>query len=281
MTGDQVEGLREALRSGRPVLSTFVMLPRPEIVEMLAAAGFDAVVFDLEHGPFTLAGLTELTAAAQGASLFAIGRLANANPDEIGQALDAGLDGVILPHVSSADAARAVVTAGRYPPAGRRSVNAYVRGLRYGWPVADGTAEANRRVALIAMVEGRAAIDDVDGIAGIEGLDALFIGPMDLSAELGHPGEPEHPVVRKAIEKVLATMREHGRPAAIYAPSAESAARAFAEQVSLVALATDVAMAVKAFAETRAQALTAGQRLHPRSTTQQLFLQGKAVPLSE
>ncbi|MGH2684976.1 MAG: aldolase/citrate lyase family protein, partial [Actinomycetota bacterium] len=124
--------LRQALRKDRPLLGTFVMLPRIEVLEMVALAGFDVAILDLEHGPFQTSDLPELAAAAQGAGMFVVARLGDSSETTIGNVLDAGVDGVLVPHVFSDVEAMRVVRAGRYPPAGNRSLNPYVRGTRYG-----------------------------------------------------------------------------------------------------------------------------------------------------
>ena len=132
--------LRAALGDGRSLLATFLLLPRVEVVEMLAVSGFDAVIVDLEHGPTTRSELTTVVSAAQGAGLFAIARLGTRSDDEIGRALDSGVDGLLVPHVSSATEAETIVRAGRFPPTGDRSINPYTRGNAYGVDGSTGTS---------------------------------------------------------------------------------------------------------------------------------------------
>lgn len=248
-----------------------MLLPRVELVETLAAAGFDAVVFDLEHGAYAAADLPPLVAAAQGAGVIALTRVADRSGSQLGRALDAGVDGVIVPHVSTAGEASAAVDATRYPPAGSRSVNPYVRGAGYGRPAASGTdpdpgpapgsdtdpgtapgagsflSDVNDAVALLVMVEGADGLAALDPIIAVEGVDGVFVGPVDLSGALGHPGEPEHPEVVEAVGDVLTRVAGAGVAPAVYAPTPAAARRWFELGASFVALSADLAMAGEGF----------------------------------
>jgi 4-hydroxy-2-oxoheptanedioate aldolase len=259
-------GLRAALASEPPLLATFLLLPRVEVVEMLALSGFDAVIVDLEHGPASRAELTAVVAAAQGAGLFAIARLGNPSEDEIGRVLDTGVDGLLVPHVSSPSEAEAIVRAGRFPPTGDRSINPYTRGNSYG---VDGSAayrEVNGRVALVAMVEGSGALSALEAIGRTPELDGIFVGPVDLSSSLGFPGQPEHPLVVEAVRDVLARIRAGGLAAGVYAPTPEAAARWLDAGAGLVALSADNAMLVRSLTDWAARA-KAGTPAEPPPAT--------------
>jgi 4-hydroxy-2-oxoheptanedioate aldolase len=247
-------GLRGALRDGRSLLATFLLLPRAEVVEMLALSGFDAVIVDLEHGPAGRAELTAVVSAAQGAGLFAIARLGNTSGDEIGRVLDVGVDGLLVPHVSSAPEAEAIVRAGRFPPRGDRSINPYTRGNAYGVDGPRRYGDVDDGVALVAMVEGAGALSSLEAIARTAELDGIFVGPVDLSSSLGFPGEPEHPEVVDAVRDVLARIRAAGRAAGVYAPTPEAASRWLAAGAGLVALSADSAMLVRSLTDWAAKA---------------------------
>jgi 2-keto-3-deoxy-L-rhamnonate aldolase RhmA len=151
-------GLRLRLRDGPPLLATFVILPRPEIVEIAAEAGFEAVILDREHGSLGDGDLSGMVAAASGAGLHTIVRVQECRSKLVEAALDAGADGVLVPHVSSAAAATAAVDAARFAPEGRRGVNPYVRAARYGADPGAFLDHANERAACIAMIEGPAGL---------------------------------------------------------------------------------------------------------------------------
>jgi 2-keto-3-deoxy-L-rhamnonate aldolase RhmA len=244
-------GLRGRLRSGEPLVATFVMIPRIEIVEMAAGAGFDAVVCDLEHGQVAVEDLPSLHAAARAAGAYSLARVATDRPIDISRALDMGVDGIIVPHVGSRQAAEKVASAGRFPPAGERSLNPYVRGVGYGLSGEDATGPANERSALIAMIEGADALSAVDEIAAVQEIDTLFFGPVDLAGSLGFPAMPEHPEVVATLRAIIQRLARRDIAVGIYAPTSEAARRWLAEGASLVVASADNAMTMRAFAAMR------------------------------
>jgi 4-hydroxy-2-oxoheptanedioate aldolase len=235
--------------AGRPLLATFAIVPRLEVVEALAGAGFDAVVLDAEHGPFSVGELPPLVAAAQGAGLTTIIRVADDRPQPIGAALDAGADGVLVPRIEGAADAAAAVAAARFPPAGRRGANPFVRGGRYGADPSFLAAEDARRACLV-MVESRRAVDEIEAIAALPGLDGLFAGPFDLSAAYGVPGDVGHHDVEAAVERVVWAAARHGIVSAVFAPTPEIARRRVGQGFDLVALSVDARMMAEAFGAT-------------------------------
>lgn len=251
----------------------FLLLPRVEVVEVLAESGFDIVILDLEHGPYGATEILPIVAAAQGAGLHAVVRLAHDDPAEIGRVLDCGPDGILIPHVTSAESAARIVSSARFPPEGERSVNPFVRGLRY---VGDAEAlrVADERTAVICMIEGIEGVAAARDIAATDGVDALFVGPVDLSAALGvgRP-DPEHPVVIAKIQELLAETAVAGVAMGIYAPSAEAAVRWSGMGARLIAVSVDIGVFRRAAGELRARIATgegaeqartggSGRRLH-------------------
>lgn len=249
---------RQQLRGrAAPLVATFVLIPRVEIVEGLARAGFDAVVLDLEHGPYGVGDLTPLIAAAHGAGAQVLARVGEASPAAIGAVLDTGVDGVVVPHVDGPGQARAAVAAVRYPPQGMRSLNPYVRAAAYGEacePDRDPgaatetyLASANDGVALFVMVEGTDGYAALPEITAISGVDGIFVGPVDLSAALGFPGQPEHPRVVATVREILEKSRAAGCATAVYCPTPEAARRWLDAGARLVILSADMAMATSGF----------------------------------
>lgn len=246
-------GLRATLRRQSPVVASFVMIPRVEVIEMMAVAGCDAVIIDMEHGPVDIASLPDLAAFAGAAGVFSIARIPEARASTIGAVLDAGFSGVMVPHVSSADAAAATVSAARFPPGGTRSLNPYVRGGGYDATDPNGLTALDANAAVIGMLEGRSAIAELDAILATPGLDALFVGPVDLSGEMGHPGEPNHPDVIAKIEEIFVASNDAGVACGVYAPTPERANRWFDLGATIVAVSADTAMILEAFRSTYAQ----------------------------
>jgi 2-keto-3-deoxy-L-rhamnonate aldolase RhmA len=251
-------GLRRRLHDGPALVGTFVTVPRVEILEIAAVSGFDLVVLDLEHGPFGVEALPALIAAGQGAGLAVVVRVAQNAEQAIGAVLDAGADGVLVPHINGAEHAAAAVWAARLPPAGGRSVHAWIRAARYGADT-DYATSADADVAVLVMAEGQDAIRDLPGILATPDLDGVFVGPMDLSASLGLTGQPDHPKVRALAGDVLTAATAHGRAGAIFAPTTAAAATWLAAGARLVVLSVDTDLTRRGFAAARAElhALTA------------------------
>jgi len=240
------QSLRQALLSARPILSTFAIIPSPVIVEMAALAGFDSVILDLEHGPFEIADIVPMILAAHARGIHPIVRVRSNQASAIGAVLDAGAAGVIVPQIESADAARAVVAAARFAPAGSRGVNPWVRAFDYAGD-AGAFARANAGTAVILLIEGKAGLQALPDILEVPGLDCVFLGPVDMAQSLGVAGQPEHPLVVSQIERVVADCRARGVATAVFAPGGEAARRWLARGVSLVAVAIDTAIVAEAY----------------------------------
>jgi 4-hydroxy-2-oxoheptanedioate aldolase len=204
--------LKERIKSGQALLGCFVMIPSPAVVEMLGYAGFDFAVLDTEHGAGTVETLEHQLRAADAAGLPALVRTVGMTPGEILRVLDAGAAGIVVPHVRTEKDARAIVAASHYPPFGIRGVATTARAGRHGFTsIADHLAASRERIIVVPQIEDADALEHVPAIASVDGIDAVFIGPADLSLSLGHPGDLNHPVVVGAIEKAVADIRSAGR----------------------------------------------------------------------
>jgi 2-keto-3-deoxy-L-rhamnonate aldolase RhmA len=195
-------GLREVLGSPGPVYSAILTIPDPGVAAILGWSGFHYVVIDAEHAPFTLGSMRSCVDALASSPAASVIRVVANDPSHLTQALDLGVDGVQVPSVGDADAAAAAVSASRYSPAGTRGVG-MGHATRYGSNLEDYLGEANSRVAVLAMVEDRAGVENAAEIALVEGLDGVVIGPFDLSADLGLIGQIDHPTVQAAFDHVI------------------------------------------------------------------------------
>ena len=203
--------MKEKLRAGELAFGVSVMIPSPQIVEMLGAAGFDWVLLDCEHGTLGLESVELMAMAAEACGITAIARPATRSAEHIAQVLDRGVMGVQVPHVNTAAQAREVVQAVKFHPAGRRSLAAGTRAARYDRQgLADYVKLANEATLVAAQIEDREALDNLDELLAVEGIDVFFIGPSDLSQALGHPGNPKAPPVEKAIKEALSKIRSSG-----------------------------------------------------------------------
>lgn len=187
------------------------------MAEIAATSGYDWLLIDGEHAPNTIQDLYhQLQAIAPYASQPVI-RPVEGNRSLIKQVLDIGARTLLVPMVDTAEQAREVVSATRYPPIGSRGVGAGVaRAARWG-RVENYMAEANDELCLLIQVESRTALENLDAILEVDGIDGVFIGPADLSASMGHRGQPGHPEVQKVILDGIATVRAAGKAAGVLA----------------------------------------------------------------
>ena len=213
--------MKAKLKAGEPVFGVSVMIPSPQIVEMLGAFGFDWVLLDCEHGTLTLESVELMAMAAEASGMTAIARPPTKSADHILQVLDRGVMGVQVPHVNTAADAREVVQAVKYHPLGRRGLAAGTRAAVYDahGTMADYVREANEATLIAIQLEERAAIDNLESLLQVPDIDVFFIGPSDLSQSMGHPGNPKAPPVAEAInrsfERIVAAGRIPGTPATV------------------------------------------------------------------
>lgn len=207
------------LRHGDTLIGTLVSLHNTDIVELLAACGYDWLFIDAEHGPFMPGDTGPLLQAA--GTCPCLVRIPAADPAWIKKALDVGAAGIIVPQVNDAAQARDMIAAAKYSPRGRRGVG-LGRAHCYGREFESYLGRANTDTVVVLQAESREAIDNIDAIAAIEGVDAILIGPYDLSASLGHIGEVTHPEVRAAIDTVAAACKAAGTRLGIFGISADA-----------------------------------------------------------
>ncbi|HSK10516.1 MAG TPA: aldolase/citrate lyase family protein [Vicinamibacterales bacterium] len=236
----------ERLKRREPLLGTLLSLPSPEIAEVMAGAGFDWLFVDMEHGLLDFAAAQRMVQAA--GSCPCIVRVPAGNAADIARALDTGAAGIIVPHVNTAAEARAAVMAAKYPPGGARSIGA-ARAQGYGRTLGDAIAFGNAETAVVAQVEHVDGVRNIDEIAALTGVDAIFVGPFDLSASLGKPGAIADTDVQAAITRVLGACQRAVKPCGIFLVDAASARHALAEGHSLVCLATEALILGRAAAD--------------------------------
>lgn len=203
-------GFRERLHGGETLIGSLLNLPSAGVAEVLAAAGFDWLFIDTEHGPI---GTHDLIAILQAVDrdLACIVRVPALSVGAIKRALDMGAAGIIVPQIESAADAAQAVRLSRYAPDGARGMG-LARAHGYGFTFSDYIKNANDEIAVIVQVEDARAVEQIEAIAAVDGLDAVFLGPYDLSASLGHPGDIHHPTVAEAIDHVTRACQEAGMP---------------------------------------------------------------------
>ena len=233
---------RDTLAKGRPLMGLWQALANPYTAEICAGAGYDWLLIDGEHAPNTLQTLLAQLQAVAPYPVEPVGRVPVGDPAIIKQYLDIGFRTLLVPMMESAAQAEATVAATRFPPSGIRGVaSATSRASRFGGD-ASYLAEAHEKVTLIVQIESGAGLDQLDAIAAVDGVDALFIGPADLAASLGHLGAPMHPDVQAAIADALSRIAAAGKPSGIFALSAEDAKARVTQGVGFVSLGTDIGL---------------------------------------
>jgi len=232
------EGLRERVRSGEPSLGVFLSLGSPLAAEACALAGFAWVVVDLEHGGGGEEALLGQIHAADAHGVPVLVRVESAERIRAGRVLDLGAAGVMFPRLEAVDEVAAAVRHLRYPPAGDRGVATYNRALGFGLR-RELLDTADERVLGVVQIESVPALERVDEIARVPGVDVLFVGPLDLTNALGVRGRTDAPEFRQATRAVVAAARAAGIAPGILAADAESARGWVAEGFTFVAVASD------------------------------------------
>lgn len=257
---------KAALARGDAQIGLWLGLANPYSAEVVAGAGFDWLLIDGEHAPNTVPTiLAQLQAIAPYPS-HPVVRVPWNDPVIVKQVLDLGVQTLLVPMVQSADEARAAVAATRYPPHGMRGVgSALARASRWN-RVGDYLHRANDEMAVLVQVETRAGLDAIDAIARVEGVDGVFIGPADLAADLGHLGNPGHPVVQAAIDGAIRMIKAAGKAPGILSAD-EAAARRYLDAGALfVAVGVDTTLLARSAERLAAQFKGKGARPRRRAT---------------
>jgi 2-dehydro-3-deoxyglucarate aldolase/4-hydroxy-2-oxoheptanedioate aldolase len=208
----RVNAVKEALKRGELQLGCgSSVLRTPEVVRALAAAGLNWTFVDAEHGPFDVETLQDIARAATHAGLCPIVRVADLQYSLVTRALDCGAQGVVLPRVESPELLEKAVSWTRFPPMGVRGFGLGPAHLDYEpVSIADTIAHLNANVMVVVQIETRTALDRIEDLLSVPNIDAVLIGPGDLSVSLGVPGQFEHPTLAAAVEKIRESCERHG-----------------------------------------------------------------------
>lgn len=231
--------IRRQLHEGRCSLGSWMQIPHPSVAEILGQSGYDWVAVDLEHGSTGIHKLPDLFRALELGGTLPLVRLAQGEPKDCKQALDAGAGGVIVPMVESATQLVKVRDACRWPPAGRRGVG-FARANLFGRHFAAYAEEAQAPL-LVAMIEHIRAVEQLESILQVEGLDAVFIGPYDLSASMGMTGRFEAPEFVATQDRIRSLAQRHRIPCGLHVVMPDPAAlrQRIAEGYRFIAYAID------------------------------------------
>lgn len=246
-----------ALQNGDVVLGTMLSEVRsPAIVQVFVNCGFDFIIIDNEHGSFTIETISSLSLTCQHLGVTPIIRIPDLAYPYLAQSLDAGAQAIMLPRITSSDQVRTAVDMMKYPPMGSRG-NAMNRAHSkfMSGDIPQFIADMNATTMLVAQIESAGALEAVDEIASIPGVDVIFIGPNDLAISLGIPGEFGSPRLAEAIQKVIDAGKRHDTSVAIQVPNADAGLRWKREGIQMISITSEMGFLTEA-----ARAATAAVR---------------------
>jgi 4-hydroxy-2-oxoheptanedioate aldolase len=247
MTSAPLSALARRIRAGEPSYAAWCLLGDPAIAETLVRAGFDSAVLDMQHGTFTVATAMHAIAAVAAAGAPAMVRIPVGEFSTAARLLDAGAAGVIAPMIDSVAEARRLASLTKYPPLGERSWGPMRALPLSGLAAGDFFARANDLQLVVAMIETRAALEAVDEILAVPGIDGVLVGPADLSVALtGGPPDVFHPDVERALDRVVRAARAARKFAAHFCMSGKQARAMLARGFALCSVSTDSALLAQA-----------------------------------
>lgn len=255
---ERIRTFRARLKSGNPLIGTFVKTPAPIICEVLSLALLDVVCLDAEHAPFGRLEIDACVAALRAAGQPSLVRIAVDSAADIRNALDCGATGILVPHVTSVDQAHAIVRAARYGEGGRgysgstRAAGFGTRGMR------DHIAGSHAHTAIIVQIEDLAALDSVSAIAAVDGIDGVFIGRTDLAVVMNE--DLFSPEVIDAVARICAVTRSVGTAVGMFTPSLDDIPRWRSAGASLFLLGSDQAFLLSGARELAAAFVTRSGR---------------------
>jgi 2-keto-3-deoxy-L-rhamnonate aldolase RhmA len=249
---------RKALLQRQVTLGTWLQINNATAAEVLSNAGYDWISIDIEHTDIDITSLTALLRGMYGRGVAPIARVATNGLLDIRRALDVGAAGVLVPFVNTAEGARRAVAAAKYPPMGVRGFS-FSRANNWGVDFATDAESANDETAVIVMIESKEGVENIEDIVAVEGVDAVFIGPYDLSGSYGIPGQIQDPVVRDACRRVIQACERAAKSVGllIVRPTPEVVRQAVDDGFTLICVGLDTVFIDQGARAARAMALSA------------------------
>ena len=230
---------KHALKDGKAQIGLWSSLSSNYSVEVIAGAGFDWILLDMEHSPNDLESLLAQLQAAAPYPAHPVVRVPWNDMVAMKRILDVGAQSLLVPYVSTAEEARAAVAHTRYPPKGVRGVAGTTRATRFG-RIKDYAKRAHEEICVLVQVETQAALDNIESICAVDGVDGVFVGPADLHASMGYTGEIANPKVKPTIDDAIRRIRKAAKAPGILTPSEEDARRWLDCGALFVAVGADV-----------------------------------------
>jgi 2-dehydro-3-deoxyglucarate aldolase/4-hydroxy-2-oxoheptanedioate aldolase len=238
----RINKTKERLRQGKTVLGTWLEEMRsPAIPHLLAAAGLDFLIVDMEHGAYTMETMADIVRMARLVDITPIVRVPDLTGGQLGRILDAGAQGLMLPRVETPEQVQEFVAYLKYPPAGRRGMASGMGNTDFRWVTTPEYIEhANREMLVIVQIENGTAVANLRALAQVPGVDVLFIGPEDLSISLGFAGQQGHPHVQQTIQQVIKASQGFQIAPGIHTSDPTAISSLHENGVRLIAYASDI-----------------------------------------
>lgn len=243
--------VRAKLKAGQPSVGTWLNFPSPIVAQLMTRAGFDWLTVELEHTPTSFETAAEMFAIIAASGGVPLVRVPWNTGENIKRVLDTGAWGIVVPMVNSRAEAEAVVKAARYRPIGERSIGGQLHAANFGTDAATYYAKANDEILVVVMAETPQAVENIDDILGVPGIDAVFVGPNDLHASLGlAPAfDSTDPRFNAALKTILSAAKARGIPAGIHVADAAQAQRRIAEGWQFIAVVSEAGLMLSKAAE--------------------------------
>jgi 2-keto-3-deoxy-L-rhamnonate aldolase RhmA len=236
----EINKVKKALRDCQPTVGSWIQIGHPAVAEIMCNSGFDWIAVDMEHTDISLETMTNVFRGMYGRNVMPFVRVRENDPLAIRQVLDAGAMGVIVPLVNNADEAKRAVAAAKYPPAGIRGF-AFCRANEYGRNFSQYVKEANEQIAVVVMIESKEAVENIDEIIAVDGVDGVFVGPYDLSGSYGVPGDLGASFMQGAMNMITRSCKKHNKSFGIHLvnPDANNVKKTIESGGNFIALGMD------------------------------------------
>ena len=250
-----MNNLKLKLKNGGLAVGTMISeIRNPNLAYMLAQCGFDFFIIDNEHGSYSPETISNMIAAARGAGVLTVVRIPEIRRETILKPLDCGAAGLLVPQVNTADQAKEIMMHAKYPPSGNRGFALSRAHSLYTRPKVDEyLSQANETTFIAVQAESPEAIRNLESIAATPGVDAIFVGPADLSVSLGIPGQVTHPDEIEAIDRVVEVCQTHGITPGVHMSNPETLGAWIKKGMRFVTFSSDVDMLAKAAADSLVQ----------------------------
>lgn len=244
MSAGQAISLRSKIRERKPIISAMMRFSDPGLAEFMAVLGFDVLVIDNEHMPFNDETVANIARACAAHGVACMIRPTDHNPRQIGRYLDMGLAGILAAHVDTAEQARSIVNAVKYPPFGKRGMMPLSRAASFGLgvPTDEYAARANDETLVICMCESRTGVENIDAVLAVEGVDGIAIGPSDIANSYGMPGKVTDPKIVAIIAELERKIFASGKLASALTKSHEDAVKAIGEGYGWINAASELSL---------------------------------------